>query len=447
MRGFLFAIVVSSAILQQVVAATRGEYVVHGTLGDSSALGSAFLARDVAGGHSVVLVVPPDAESLDVVGALSDVIPADAGGCAACGFRIASWIDACPRCEHVLVPPPEPSPDATALRAELRHTMQVLGGLPHVRGGTMYFGHDASDGRLTAFVVRPQADGQLAMDVIWEAVPDTTAAASTTMLVPAAGRDPEREPAVDAGAYAVAHSPPYAPPHVPPHTPGEYRPEPIFADGSTEAGLPADAVPAQVAWAPEPPRARRWLPIGVGLGALVAVGAVAFALTRQGAPDAGTIGRDTGRLAVVDSAPALGGSGSGVGTGAGGFGTTAGTPGGDAIATGAAGGGTSVPPIPNDSVRVRRERRRRLQDSLRAVRASDQAVLTVEGDLPSGWSITVNGGPSIGSRDVPLVVGQPATIRLDAPGYCTDTLTVMPAPHGRKRWAPLLRGRPTVGEC
>lgn len=387
----------STELFQQIVDATRGEYVLHAPLGQSDVLGSAFLAREVATGRTVLLVVPPDAESLDVVGALSDTVPADAGGCAACGFRIGTWIEACPRCDHALLPPPGPGPDANVLRDQLRGTLDVVGSLPHVRGGTMYFGHDAVDGRLTAFVVRPQPDGQLGMDVVWEAGPAVGAGAQSPFL--AASAPPAAPPSVDESEQSAI-----APEH----------PSPVYAASGYEAPTPADA------GAPAP--RRRWWPIGLGVGVIAATAAVAVALTHRGSPP--PVRRDS--LAAVPptvvTPPAT-------------LPTRPDTP-----ATTAA-GGTSVLVLTNDSIQLAR---RQYRDSVRAAR---RATVTIDGDLPAGWTHTINGARPSGDRDVRLTAGVPALIRIEAPGYCADTLQVTPAPSSHQHWSPTLRGRPVVGEC
>ena len=434
-RVFLIANAVSSAILQQVVDATRGEYVVHGTLGESDALGSAFLAREVATDRSVLLVVPRDAESLDVVAALSDGVPADAGGCAACGFRVATWVDLCPRCDRSLLPPPGPGPDAAVLRDQLRDSFDVVGSLPHVRGGTVYFGDELPDRRLTAFVVRPAADGQLTLDVVWEAVADTApvvptfAAASATTPAPRDGS----YTAVDAEASEAGAAP------------VDDAPASYYATDAEQAD-PRDTASAS---------RRRWLPVGLGVGALAAVGAVAVLLTRHS--DAAPVRPPTDTATQVvtrvpDSAkpiPRVGTGPSGPGTG--------GLSMGGASTGGASAGGTNVvqavrpestgsnaPIVATDSIRLARRMRRHLRDSLSALNA---ASMTIDGDLPNGWTRSVNGAAVGHDRKVSLTVGVPVTIRIDAPGYCPDTISLTPTPKSSQHWAPMLRGRPTVGDC
>lgn len=404
----LFASAVSSPLFQQVAEATRGEYVLGATLGESDALGTAFLAREVATGRSVALVVPPDAESLDVVGALSDGIPADAGGCAACGFRVGTWVDACPRCEHSLLPPPGPSPEAAVLADQLRGSLDVLGGVPHVRGGTMYFGREMSDGRLTAFVVRPQGDGQLALEVVWEVASEAAHAAPTRS---AAGGAPE------AGVNG-----------------GEMRddvfdqsPAPVVERLSEPEMVPADR------------GSRRWLPIGLGVGALALVGAGAFALTHRNEPArVAVVPADTSsHLAlnppiesVQPTSPRA------------------------TVAPGDSQAAVAPPLTPaeqahRDSINAVR---RRARDSVRAARAATAAagaagLLTIEGDLPTGWTATVNGAGASNARELRIAPNTPALIRLQAPGYCADTLRVQLGPQARQHWSPSLRGRSIVEEC
>ncbi|HEY0779790.1 MAG TPA: hypothetical protein VGD56_17615 [Gemmatirosa sp.] len=400
----------SSAILQQVVEATRGEYVVHGTVGRSDALGSAFLARDVASGRSVLLVVPPDAESLDVVAALSDTIPADAGGCAACGFRVGTWVDACPRCEHGLLPPPGASPDVDVVRDQLRETYDVIGSLPHVRGGTVYFGYDAGDRRLVAFVLRPQPDGQLAIDPLWEAVPDATTAPAASYGVVTAPGTATSGMATSGMATSGVAAPDVAP---------------AYDDGGERlaAAVHDDAPPAR----------RPWLPIGLGVGAIALVGAAAFAFTHHEAPPVVP-------TRAADSAAAPGSSPSLLG------GPVVPPPQPRDSTPVTPIGGTSAPAVVPDSVLRAQHAWRRRRDSLRLARTG--AVLTIDGDeLPHGWSVSVNGGPALTARDVPIPNGGPAVIRIVAPGYCADTLAINPAPGSHQHWSPTLRGTPTVGEC
>ncbi len=407
----------SSALFQQIVDATRGEYVPHGTLGESDVLGSAFLAQEVATGRSVLLIVPPSAESLDVVGALSDSVPADAGGCAACGFRVNAWVDACPRCEHVMLPPADSAVDAASLREQLRGTIDVVGSVPHVRGGTMYFGHETDDTRLTAFVIRPQPDGQLALDVIWDAAD--------------AGAPAAPEPAYAASTPAGA---------------GGYA-EPVTASPADPDGDDTAAAPAALVAADDTPRPRRALPIALGVGALALVGAAAFAFTR-GSSRARTapVTGDTAKSPYTLIAPSGNQGVTGVGP------STTGTPNGSNIAATAGTGGTAVAVINRDSVlrdSALRDFRRRRRDSLRVLRAqlATGPQITIDGDLPTGWSLSVNGAGATTNRSIHLTAGQPTVIRIQAPGYCPDTLLITPSGRDDKHWAPTLQGKPLRGEC
>ena len=94
-----------------------------------------------------------------------------------------------------------------------------------------------------------------------------------------------------------------------------------------------------------------------------------------------------------------------------------------------------------DSARAARRAR---ADSLRLARSG--GTLTLDGDLPSGWTLSAAGGTPSG-RDVHLPAGQPVLVRISAPGYCADTLTVKLAPGAQQHWAPVLRGSSLVEQC
>lgn len=376
----------SSELLRQVVDATRGEYVVHGTLGRSDVRGTAFLARDVAEGQTVVLVVPQDAESLDVVGALGEDVPADAGACAACGFRVATWVDACPRCEQVLAPPPGPASDPEELAARLRGTFQVLGGVPHVWGGTVYFGHAAADGRLTAFVVRPQPDAGLGLEVVWEALPDVRSADRR------AGSG-EVDPGADGDAYADGD----------PYTPAT----------------------AAARWR------RLRLPVGVGLGVVAAVAGVAVAVLGRRAP-----ARAEPVLPPPERVPAPAKAPSGPEAAA------------PPTTSAAARNASASPGRPADNVRPAAAERRRVHAPAPAARAGrGSARLTIEGRLPANASVAVGGEGRGGGRELRLVAGRRAVVRIKAAGYCPATLAVTLAPNSHHYWAPTLYRRPASGRC
>lgn len=419
------ATVVSSALFQQIAEATRGEYVLDAELGHSETLGNAFLGREAGSGRSVVLVVPPGAEALDVVGALGDTIPADAGGCAACGFRVGTWVDACPRCEHSLLPPPGSSPDAAVLAEQLRDSVDVLGSLPHLRGGTVYFGRELSDGRLSAFVVRPQDDAQLALDVVWEEA--GPAGHPEAVAIPERlDRAPDAWEVNGTGVQDGAFAPPAEPSR---DDDGGARNSDVGDGGGSRGG------------------GRRWLPVGLGVGALALVAAAGFALTRHPAAAAPTV---TPR----DSAPTIGLNGP--------FPTdshpaqatqpvqpsvqhTANTE--RALTTADSLNMGLRQPTPVE--RAYMDSVRRYKDSVRTARrlAATAAVLTLDGDLPSGWTAAVEGGGSVSGKEIRVPANTPVVVRLQAPGYCTDTLRVQLPPGGRRSWSPVLRGSSIVEQC
>lgn len=158
-----------SDLYQQVVSATDGEYEVLAELGHAPERGTAYLARALADGGAAVLVVPPAAESLDVVGALGEAVPATGGRCASCGSAFTAWADACARCGRSMTPPVVPDVEAGAVAAEAGHQVELLGAVPHARGGLLYFGRDRGDQRLVAYAAHPRSAGGVWLDPLWEA--------------------------------------------------------------------------------------------------------------------------------------------------------------------------------------------------------------------------------------------------------------------------------------
>lgn len=163
-------------LLRAVVDAARGEYQVLAQLGHAPDRGSAYLARDLAEGGAAVLVAPPGGNVLDVVGALSDTVPAGGGRCTSCGWAPGTWTPACSRCERSLTPPAASGPAATAastpaaaaLAAAAGSAVQMLGLVPHAAGGHVAFGRDRVEPRLVAYAARPLANGGLWLDPMWE---------------------------------------------------------------------------------------------------------------------------------------------------------------------------------------------------------------------------------------------------------------------------------------
>lgn len=392
-------------LYQQVVRATDGQYSVFAELGHTPERGTAYLARDLTTGSTVVLLVPPGAESLDVVTALNDAVPANGGRCAACGRELSAWVDACPHCGRSLTPPAGDSPAAAVVAAEAGETVEVVGTVPHVLGGHFFFGRDRIDRRLLAFAAHPQGDGRWWLDTLWEGDPAPPPPAPATSAV--------------AGA-AVAPPPSDA-------DPGASFPGP--------AGLVFDE--------PAVPRghSRRVL-VAAGLAAGVVLGGAAWALARGGSSQPTVDPRSIATRARTDPAP-----------GAGVLATLAPVGGRAAASTAqrsAKAADASTVPSADSNPRVQRVGQRRIAaERVRVgVRAADGgAVLTIEGDLPSGWMRVVNAGPASGDRAVPLAADVASVVVVEAPGYCPDTLRVTLGVGGLRHWSPVLRGRSVVGDC
>lgn len=413
-------------LYQQVAEATRSLYDVRAELGHAPHLGTAYLAQDVAHGGTAVLLVPPGADALDVVPALSDAVPAGGGRCTSCGRALVTWSDVCPQCGRSLTPSPGEELEVGTVAAAAGGALDVVGVVPHARGGQIFFGQDRVDRRLVAFAARPQGDGRFWLDALWEAD-------AASVPAPAGSRWGSDEPGVDSGptdtaALGIA-------------TPSLARLE--AAAYTTDVGSSASDVPRGESTAG---RGRRGLLFAVGGGVLVAIGAVAWALTRGGngaAAPGGTLQAVTtahaGSVAPAGGTIPVTGAVSGTSTAA------------DSQPGAIAAQGTQAVAVSRaDSLRLAQNARRRRLAAERARAAAafgDSAVLTIAGDLPSGWVALVNAGGAAGGRTISLPPGVASVVVIEAPGYCPDTLRVAPGAGGRHEWSPVLRSRPTVGSC
>lgn len=385
-----------SPLLAQVSHATAGEYDVLAELGEGQG-GAAFLAREVASGALMVLSLPPAADELAVLSALGENVPASAGRCTTCGVAPAVWTAACPGCGHALV-----GSGATATLEEVRgatsHAYEVLGQLPHQNGGALFLARDRADARLVALAAVTAPTGESLLQAVWEepgsAVPTPPIGQTGQPTVGPTSTDP------DSTAYEGQG---YAP--------------------------------------PPPASGRRWGPlVGGVLGMAVLAGGAWALLGRDGRESTGPAGQPVG--AVAGAGAALGDSAGGtLGNSGVAPDTAAGAAGGGAAggagAVGTAGVTPPVTPPPGtaDSTAPRPDRLARPH------------VVTIEGELPPGWTRTVNGGATSSSRTVRVLRPGPVVIRLQAPGYCPDAFRFTPVPGGADRWTPALRGAPMVGSC
>jgi hypothetical protein len=71
----------------------------------------------------------------------------------------------------------------------------------------------------------------------------------------------------------------------------------------------------------------------------------------------------------------------------------------------------------------------------------------IEGELPPGWSRTVNQLPMNTNRTITLTPGRTATIVVSAPGWCSERVELALRAGEEHRWTPALRARPWVGGC
>jgi hypothetical protein len=76
-----------------------------------------------------------------------------------------------------------------------------------------------------------------------------------------------------------------------------------------------------------------------------------------------------------------------------------------------------------------------------------RGIVSIEGELPAGWSRIVNELPPSINREIDLTPNRPAVITVNAPGFCSDRTERTLAPGDTVRWTPTLRGRPWVGGC
>jgi hypothetical protein len=76
-----------------------------------------------------------------------------------------------------------------------------------------------------------------------------------------------------------------------------------------------------------------------------------------------------------------------------------------------------------------------------------QALVLIEGDLPPGWSRSVNDGFVSTNRRIELSAGRPAVIVVGAPGWCPARTELTLRAGEEQRWTPELRARPWIGGC
>lgn len=374
----------SQTLLEQIAAATAGEYHVVGALGET-VRGSAFLARETAGGHLVVLFVPADADELAVLAALGDEVPANAGRCTACGYAPPVWAAACPSCHRpfVLTAVDAHRFAADEVHAAVAHAYDVEGEVAHQAGGSLFFVRDRADGRLVALAGQDDENGQV-LEAVWDAAAPAPPPEPAPFLAPSA---------VDDGAEASTGAYPYGP------SEGDYG-------------------------APRP--RRRWGPLVAG-GVLVLVAGGAWALWRD---DDGDAARPEATSAAAVSPP----------------GDPAGTAG--PAGAGAAAVPAPEPPAVTPPPAPAPPREPPAAEERRAAARASVAWLQVGGALPTGWAWVINGRPGPSSVTAPLRPNRPVTVRLDAPGYCPVTLQLPPqAPSAVYRWYPQLQGKPMVGDC
>lgn len=408
----------SSTLLDHITSAVSDEYTVLGQLGEATR-GSAFLARERAGGHLVVLAVPPAADELTVLAALGDTVPANAGTCTACGEAPPTFTTFCPSCGRAFVQGAVGAHRFTAdeVRAAAQPAYDLLGEVAHQSGGSLFFVRDQADRRLVALSAQPAPGGGQALEAVWDAIRgDPAAAPSARYDAGAAGTGDDGSPGAAADPFGtsgpvaeyVSDAPPgYPPGYVPPAAPDEYA-----------AGTG---------------RRRRWVPLAVA-GAVVLAAGGAWAITRNthDAPRPVVAPDTTGTAATMPPQ---------------GPGPT--VAGGGAAAAGASGGAEPIaptlPPTPPEVPVTTPVERVPGPDSTRLPNA---AVQLDGAGLPNGWTWTVNGHRGPASLTARLRPNRPAVLTIEAPGYCPETLQLdAPAPGTVQPWAPKLRGKPMVGEC
>ncbi len=464
---------VSSALLEQIVAATAGEYDVVGALGETSR-GAAFLAREAAGGRMVVLFVPTDAEALEVLAALSEDVPANAGRCTACGYAPMVWTAGCPSCQRPFVLAAVSAHRFTRdeVEAAVAHAYDVEGEVAHLVGGSLFFVRDRADGRLVALAGQVDAAGEQVLEAVWDGAqaalagaPAASGASYGTPYAPAALEGAGHVGADPAAAYAGGHPADYGTDYGTTYTAPGYAP----ADSGAGYGM----VDTPDAGRAAPRARRRWAPLAAA-AALLAVtgGAWAFWQGDDDAPPAavgaaGVSGESTAAGATAgEGGPAEGGAAEGAGAsgttagaaagttagaaaGAAGSGSSGATP--DAGAPGTADGRSATTGAPGTArpSDPAAERRRTVDDSVRQARQAERALATLQlgTDPPAGWTWTIDGRDGPASPTVRLRPRREHVIRLDAPGYCPDVLRLTPEPGAAQVWTPRLRGKPMIGEC
>jgi hypothetical protein len=418
---------VSQTLLEQIVAATAGEYTIIGPLGETPG-SAAFLAREVATDGLVVLLLAADAEELVVLAALGSEVPANAGRCTECDQAPTGWSADCPHCGRPFVLPAVTAYGFTLddVRAAAAHAYYVEGEVPHLGGGSLFFVRDQVDGRLVALAAQTDADGAHVLRAVW------TAAAPPAAAAYGAGDPAARS---DAGAGEPAYAGAFAAPAADAWSPEAAHAEPALlgADTAWGASAPPSDMPPTMAPAPRR-RRRRWMPVAAVAALVAAGGAWALWAGREVPPERTLLAADS----VVPTPPlpdsaALGALG---GVAATGPDTTTAT----ATATTATteSGTIDRTATPGDSAPAARRTRPR----------PAPATLILDGTLPAGWTLVIDGRPAPASANVQLPARRNVVVQVSAPGYCPETFRVSaPEPGATVSWSPRLRGQPMVGEC
>jgi hypothetical protein len=82
-----------------------------------------------------------------------------------------------------------------------------------------------------------------------------------------------------------------------------------------------------------------------------------------------------------------------------------------------------------------------------ATPAAARGIVLIEGELPPGWSRSVNELPASTNRRIDLTPGRSARILVIAPGWCPARTEVTLGAGEQHRWTPELSARPWIGGC
>lgn len=383
-------------LFDQILNATAGEYEIHGELGRDWT-GRAYLAREIASGQHVVLRLPSDSDALEVLPRLSSTVPMAGGVCADCGDALTSWGGRCLACGAPVAGIPAEWPWSASVEAsvleEVRHaagdSYEILGAMEQEEtGGTVLFAREVASARLVALALHAgEGDGGRYLAVIWE------------------------------GPVLARSRPTTSPPRPP--TPEAIIPAPPPADLPPAGG----GRPASASAAPAP-RSRRLLLPALLLTALLAAAAFLLARTTPETAPEGELASDSTEW---DVSPA----------------PTPAMPSDAAAAPSITPPPAMLPVVDSAPPPVRIPR----QERAAAPTARRTGELQLGGALPPSWTRSVNGRAPTSERTVELTAGKPATIRVEAPGFCPESLRVTLPAGGRETWTPQMKGRPMVGEC